>query len=139
MANGTKQKPPGRPRKIIESIDLTGLADSWDNNDEIRERLRGGGELVVSDASKGESIAMCVKDQAVLMPLLAMMSLKETRPLPLIEPLRAEVERVYIKNKRGSDTELGATVVALAWHIRRLLGFIKMKVRRSEVSIVPLF
>ena len=130
-------KPPGRPKKKIEVLDVSGVAELWDDTDEVRERLRGEKSLVATDPKKGESIPLCVQEQAVLLPLLAKMSLLETKPLPPIEPLRQQVEATYIKNKRGDSGEVGGDVVVeIAWHVQKLLGFVKMKARRRQVSIV---
>ncbi|CAK9019974.1 Uncharacterized protein SCF082_LOCUS14736 [Durusdinium trenchii] len=67
------------------------------------------------------------------------MSLTETKPLPVIDTLRDEVERIYVKNKRQNAPETAPDVVALSWRIRKLLGFLKMKCRRREVSGVAAF
>lgn len=74
---------------------------------------------------------------AVLQPFITRMSLTQTRPLPAVEALRDEVETIYIRNKRGNTAEAAPDVVAISWRIRKLLGFIKMKVRREEVSSAP--
>lgn len=131
-------KPPGRPRKPIETLDVKGISAIWDDVDEIRSRLRDEQRLMATDPSQGESIQACSKDHALLLPLLARMSLLETRPLPPIDPLRDEVEMIFNRNKMGSSADLGADVVKIAWHLRKLLGFIKMKTRRHEVSVATL-
>ena len=132
-----KRKAGGRPRKSTnEVLKVDGLQGDWDANDEIRERLRKG--KCFMDEGKGEvDIPASVANTAVLQPLLTRMSLTEIRPLPPVEDLRDQVEALYLKNKRGETPEDVPNIVALAWRIRKLLGFIKMKCRRGEVSSVP--
>lgn len=133
MAN--RNRSAGRPKlSTHELLDIKGLHLEWDSSEKIRDRLRDGGELL--EGSTGEDIPTCVKNEEVLQPLVTKMSLTTTRPLPAVESLRDEVESVYLKNKRGTVPEDMPNVVTLSWRIRKLLGFIKMKVRRREVSSV---
>lgn len=131
MASGIKKA--GRPKQSThELLDLKGLHLEWDCSEKVRDRLRGGGDLL--EGTKGEDIPNCVKNVEVLQPLITKMSLTTSRPVPVVESLRDEVEAVYLKNKRGATPEDMPNVVELSWRIRKLLGFIKMKVRRREVS-----
>ena len=100
-----------------------------------RERLRSGGNLL--EGGLGEDIATTVANHDVLQPLIVRMSLTETRPLPVVDSLRDEVEALYLKSKRGQNPEDAPDVIGISWRIRKLLGFLKMKVRRHEVSNVP--
>lgn len=130
-------KPAGRPKlDKIEILDLTNVHMDWDGQPEIRDKLRSGSELI--SPKGGEDIPSCTGFAQVLQPLVTRMSLTESRPVPAIEGLRVEIEAVYYKNKRGGNPEDVPDVVGMAWRIRKLLGFIKMKVRRREVSHVPL-
>ena len=127
----------GRPKSTIsETLDLNNLHGEWDASEDVRERLRSGQGLLVE--GQGEDIPAVLANLSVLQPLVTRMSLSETRPLPIVEPLRDEVESVYQKNKRGSYQDETPDIIGLAWRIRKLLGFIKMKVRRHEVSNAPL-
>ena len=133
MTRSINKKPGGRPKQTItESIDLKNLHVEWDSIEEIRDRIRDGGDLLIP--TKGESIPAILSNSSVLQPLITRMSLTQTKPLPIVEPLRDEVEAIYIKNKRGGNTESVPDVVAASWKIRKLLTFLKMKVRRQEVS-----
>ena len=133
----TKQnKPAGRPKaSVSENLDIKKLSTEWDDNDVIRERLRSGGNLL--EGGLGEDIATTVANHDVLQPLIVRMSLTETRPLPVVDSLRDEVEALYLKSKRGQNPEDAPDVIGISWRIRKLLGFLKMKVRRHEVSNVP--
>ena len=133
MTGSINKKPGGRPKQTItESIDLKNLHVEWDSIEEIRDRIRDGGDLLIS--TKGESIPAILSNSSVLQPLITRMSLTQTKPLPIVEPLRDEVEAIYIKNKRGGNSESVPDVVSESWKIRKLLTFLKMKVRRQEVS-----
>lgn len=132
-----KKKPAGRPKlNVHEVLDISGLHMDWDSSSELRDRLRDGGSLL--EGEHGEDIPSTLKNVLVLQPLITRMSLTETKPLPVIDTLRDEVERIYVKNKRQNAPETAPDVVALSWRIRKLLGFLKMKCRRREVSGAPL-
>lgn len=135
MMDHAQKKPQGRPKQPKELLPIEGIAVLWD--DEVRDRLRSGGPLMSPDCPNlTEDITTCVKNRFLLHPILARMSLMQTRPLPAIEGLRDEVEKVFCRNKRSTSELPGGDIVKCAWHIRKLLGFIKMKVRRHEVSTV---
>ena len=130
------KKPAGRPKnEVTEVLDVSNLHGEWDGEEEIRDRLRDGGELLVE--GKGEDIPSVLSNVAVLQPILTRMSMTVSRPLPTVESLRDEVEAIYKKTKRGDNPENTTDVIKLSWKIRKYLTFIKMKVRRQEVSSVP--
>ena len=132
------KKPCGRPKNVVsESLDLATLHTEWDGCEDVRDRLRGGGGLLVD--GKGEDIKVVLSNSSVLQPLVTRMSLCQSRPLPNVDALRDEVEQVYLKNKRGQTPEDQPDVIAISWKIRKLLTYLKMKVRRKEVSSVPRF
>ena len=136
VLNNAKKKPSGRPKsEKQELLDLKNLSMEWDANEEIRNRLREGSGLLVD--GKGEDIPSIVANLGVLQPFITRMSLTTTRPLPLVETLRDEVEAIYLRNKRGSNPEDVPDVIGIGWKIRKMLTYVKMKVRRREVSSVP--
>ena len=129
-------KRQGRPKKqVCEVLPISKIHAEWDANDEIRDRLRAGGHLLAE--GKGEDIKQVVTNIGVLQPFVTRMSLTMTRPMPLVDQLRDELEAVYMKAKRGQTAEDSPDIIGLSWRINKLLGFIKMKVRRKEVSNVP--
>lgn len=117
---------PGMGFTNIEDVAL-----EWDANPELRERLRDGGQALPTPA--GQDITTCVKNSVLLVPLLTRMSSVKKRPVPSIDQLKDELEALLQKNKRGVDFG-GEDIPKCAWALRKLCGFVKMKVRRREVS-----
>ena len=114
----------------LDRLDLDGLAAEWDGTASIRSALREGEQLV---SIVNVDIKACVSAKDVLTPLLRSMVSKECK-LPDVEPLRDHIRDVYLRNKTEPDA---GTILGSSWQVRRLLGFVKMKVRRSEVSTEP--
>ena len=132
-------KPPGRPRQPKEKLEIRDVMHEWDQSDEVRDRMRNDGVLMHPKSSPSEDIPTCIKNATLLQPLLTRMGMMQTRSLPLIDELRGEVEGLFRKNKLGDQAENGSIVIESAWAIHKLLGFVKMKVRRVEVSTAPGF
>lgn len=132
-----QSKPAGRPKKTNpDPLDISQLHMDWDGNHVIRDRLREGQQMLVGTGA--EDIPTVVSNVDILQPVITRMSLAPERPLPSVERLRDEIERLYMKNKRGNTPEEMPNIVDLTWRVRKLLVFIKMKVRRKEVSSVTL-
>lgn len=133
-----KKRPAGRPKNTVsEQLDITRLHLEWDACEEIRKSVLEGGGLIAE--GKGEDIKAVLDNQMCLQPFITRMSLTQSRPMPSVDHLRLEVEALYLKNKRGQTPEDQPDVIAIAWRIRKLLTYLKMKVRRHEVSSVPCF
>ena len=114
-------------------LDVSDLADVWDSFPEIRERLRDDGCILHKNSSAGEDIPTCVLNKELLQPLLARMALLEHRPIFPVEKAEEQLSILLAKNKRAMP-EGDGSITKATWHLRKLLGFVKMKVRRSEVS-----
>lgn len=117
-------------------MDLSTLASEWDSEQSLRTRLRQGSTVLHPDSGKGEDIGTSIKNQDLLIPLLTRMAVAPKRALPGIEPLREGISALLTLNKRPPKPEDWDDIMATAWRLRFLLGFIKMKVRRQEVSRV---
>ena len=117
-------------------MDLSTLASEWDSEQSLRKRLREGSSVLHPDSGKGEDIGTSIKNQELLIPLLTRMSVAPKRALPGIDPLREGISALLTLNKRPPKPEDWDDIMATAWRLRFLLGFIKMKVRRKEVSKV---
>ena len=134
----SRKKPAGRPKNTTtEVLDIAKIHQDWDGCVELRDRVMDGGHLLVEPHE--DNIPSSVANFLALQPFITRMSLSSTRPLPAIETLREEVECFYLKCKRGGTSADFPDVVQIAWKVRKMLGFIKMKARRREVSSAPLF
>ena len=113
-------------------LNVNGLAKEWDEDPVIRSRLRSGQSFLHPDGNAGEDIHTCVLNQEVVFPLLARMAVHSHRPICPVEATQDEITTLLALNKREPDGVID--VEKSAWQIRKLLGFIKMKCRRHEVS-----
>ena len=115
-----------------DGCDISAIADAWDAEPEIRERLRAGlGIFVEVSENKNYDLRAASKNSILLQPLLVRMR-ECQRKLPSIDSLRNEVTTLLKLNRR--EIRDPADVEAPAWHLRKNLGFVKMKVRRQEPS-----
>eukprot|EP00435_Cladocopium_sp_Y103_P008116 s1972_g2.t1 len=119
--------------QVHKSLVQEGVAEEWDGCEDVRARLRDGGNLIHPEALQ-DDVQGCCFNSSLLVPLLTRMSLKDGKPLPPIDELRGETEKTYHKNKRGMSPEDQDEIVKAAWRVKKMLGFVKMKVRREEVS-----
>lgn len=110
------------------------IAEEWDASEDIRGKLRDGRPLCDPDGR--DSVQECCAVVSILIPVLTRMAVMNTKPLPPIDDLRAEVENLMAKNKRGESAEITKEIVQCSWRVKKLLGFVKMKTRREEVSTV---
>lgn len=112
-------------------LDVKGLANEWDANPVIRIRLRDGKPFLHPDGSNGEDISTCTLNQEILLPMLERMAKLDYRPVCPVEQTQNEISQLLALNKRDPGE---FDVEKDSWHIRKLLGFIKMKCRRREPS-----
>ena len=114
---------------------MAGICDEWDANEDIRERMRQGHPFIHPEATK-DDVQGCGLNSSILVPLLTRMATLDQKPLPGVEPLREELEKLWLKSKRVSTPEEVELIIKSSWRVKKLLGFVKMKVRREEVSSV---
>lgn len=115
-------------------LDVAGLCEEWDSAEDIRGRLRNG-QTFENPEGPNDDVNGCCKHASILSPILTRMATVEGRPLPNLDPLRQEIDKLFIQNKRTGPEE-GDQVVKASWRVKKLCGFVKMKVRRGEVSAV---
>lgn len=137
MSSGSSGSAQGRPKGRVPFVDLSTLADEWDTSKEIRTRIREAGKLMPEKAMASVDISACCHASDVLPPLISRMVMADERPLPQIDALRESIQALFEKNKRTEAAETEDEIMKTGWMIRKLLGFIKMKVRRKEPSKVP--
>ena len=122
--------------KLRSTLDLDTLSTEWDSDATLRERMRSGGTILHPSSGGGEDIPTCVHNKELLLPLLTRMATSEKKSMPSIHDLHTAVEGLLTLNKRAPKPEDFDENMASSWRIRFLLGFIKMKARRREVSRV---
>ena len=112
------------------ACDCSGLAVEWDAIEPVRDSLRAG--ALVPEDTGTDDIKSAVAIDQVLRPVLKRCLAADSR-IPYVEPLRAEVEKAYVKNQQQPAA---STIEHDAEVIKKLCTFIKMKCRRVEVSLV---
>ena len=130
-----KRRPKSRSNTNLPELDCAGLAGEWDQAEDVRSRLREGDSFIHPEATR-DDVQGCCRNATLLLPILTRMATIEGRSLPPIDPLREQIEELLSKNKRGGAPEEIDTVVKASWRLKKMLGFVKMKVRREEVSTV---
>ena len=113
--------------------DVADVHKQRDANQSLRGFLRNGNQIL--EAPLCQDISSCIRHESLLIPILHKMAEREHRDLPAIEQLRHELEALLLKNKQGMDLQF-QDVSKKAWALKKLLGFVKMKARRWEVSTV---
>ena len=115
------------------ALDVEGVWKEWDADEEIRELLRSDKPVLPHPCSC--DISTSVSMRGLLAPLLGKMALHEDHRLPPVDDLRAELELLFKNNKQG--VELGYLEISKkSMAVKKLLGFVKTKARRKEVSTV---
>lgn len=119
-----------------ELVSIDGIAREWDQSVDIKERLLSGGNPLHPDTPvKQEDNSVCVLNKDLLIPCLSRMCLLTKRPIPTIDDLRQEVTTLLTLSKRTGN-DVVAAVETTAQTLKKLLVFVKAKVRRKEVSTV---
>ena len=136
MARNQKRRQPAEEEAAgPEILDVEGLCAQWDECEDIRTRLRDG-ESFIHPEGQGEDVKSCCRNSSLLIPILTRMAAVEGKPVPPVEPLRNEIDKIMTKNKRGNAPEEYDDIVRTSWKLKKLCGFVKMKCRREEVSCV---
>ena len=117
--------------KATSATDIEGVHVEWDEDTELREFLREGGRIL--EPPSCQDISTCLKNASMMRPVLTRMSLKEKRDLPGIDQIKSEIELLLQKNKQGLECEY-LDISKRAMFFKKLLGFVKNKVRRREIS-----
>lgn len=133
LLKGLEKKMPkrGKDGRPGGQLDIEGVLDEWDSTQAIRDRLRQGGRLVdTTDCT----VKTCGQYSEVLGPIILRMAGGPNK-VPDVSPLREEISNLYVKNKQDKSVE-HEDVIEESMIIRKMCGFVKMKVRREEVSVV---
>ena len=120
-------------------MDLTGMADLWEQDASVREylRIRKGEDQPVLFTDKFQvNVKSSVSDHiyGILKPLIERRAVLVEQPGPKVANLREQVDLFY--KKMGIIVD-GSQVILDSWFIRKLCAFIQMKTRKGIVSTVP--
>lgn len=126
------RRKPRSSASVAEQLDIGGVADEWDDTEDIRTRLREGGGFFHPEG--GDDVQGCCRNSSLLIPLLTRMATLDCKSLPGVDDLRDQIEKLFVKNKRGTSPEDLDLIIAASWRVKKLCGFVKMKSRREEVS-----
>eukprot|EP00438_Fugacium_kawagutii_P027390 Skav208437 [mRNA] locus=scaffold1952:113640:114347:+ [translate_table: standard] len=120
-------------------FDCSNLSQEWDDSNGVRERIRKGENLVLLVPNRGKArdanIPQCVLNKDVLLPAVHRLFASQWK-LPDINPLRTEVEALYLNNQRAITD---AVVDDDSWEIRKMLRLIKRKANRGDPSLASHF
>ena len=128
------------PKKVVTGesqepgLDITDVHMVWDGCPAIRDRLRSGKSFLDEKTGLACDNMTCALNSDVLNPILAGMGAHADRKLPSIGDLRNEMAICFRLNKRVGP-EAQQVVASEAIHVRKMLSFVKAKVRREEVSV----
>lgn len=118
----------------LGAMECTGLATIWEGSCEIRDRLRQGKKFLEHpDTAKfcEATRPNCVDNACILKPALKALSASPAWKLPHIAALQVELSQLF--HKLGANPgELG--VYKPAVEIKKLLGFVKRRAHRREVT-----
>ena len=131
ISDRTMPKKPSTKKLNIADIHL-----EWDGDADLRQRLLDGGS-VMAPGPCCEDISTCLKNRALLAPILTRMASHESRKVPPIDSLVDEVVLLLGRAKRGPEMDKQSDAISkTSSAIKKLCGFVKMKCRRREVSTV---
>ena len=119
-----------------ETVSIDGIAREWDQSVDMKERLLSGGNPLHPETPvKQEDNNICVLNKDLLVPCLSRMCILTKRPIQTVDDLRQEVTTLLTLSKRTGN-DVVAAVETTAQTLKKLLVFVKAKVRRKEVSTV---
>lgn len=117
-------------------MDCNGLAASWEGSEPVRKQLREHKVLCVRPASERwcePNRINCTNNSSVLIPALEILRDTPEWKLPHLEPLQAEVALAY--EKVGVPVD-GKQIYTSAVEVKKMIGFVKRRVKRKEVTKV---
>ena len=118
----------------LRSMDCTGVAHAWEQSPDVRSEVRKNQKLLVYPVGAKvcePTRSNCVENAHMLRPLLAKLTRTPGWQLPHLDPL--QIELALLSEKLG--LKIGDKgVYAPAVELKKLLSFIKRRVRRKEVT-----
>ena len=123
----------GKPGKEQKSFEANGLALNWESSDQLRNRLREHGKLMMHPKSQkvaANTIKNAILNVEVLKPAVVRLRASGGK-MPAIDDLIAECVAFYQKTGKDVDNDVACKD---AWTLRRMLSWLKRKANREEVG-----
>ena len=133
MASAAPQVPLGDCEPQRPKVDCSDLAIELEKLPSVRTYLEENKSALFPETLNLESVHVVKEPHIfdIMKVLLTRASPVEGHPSPSIDDLRCQMPILYEKCSVVVDS---STTDADAWSIRKIIAFIKMKVRRSQVS-----
>ena len=115
-------------------MDVEGLHGEWDASMEVRNMVRRAQKLFVHPPTQKwcePTRANCVENSAVLSVALKRLANTALWKMPHLEPLQVEISMLFQRLGVCAETK---TIYTCAVETKKLLGFIKRRARRCEVT-----
>ena len=122
-----------KAKKETKPYEANGLAINWENSDQLRNRLREHGKLMMHPKSQkvaANTIKNAILNVEVLKPAVLRLRASNGK-MPVIDELIAECVAVYQKVGKEPYNDVACKD---AWTLRRMLSWLKRKATRGEVG-----
>ena len=120
-------------------METSGLGSTWEANEVIRGRIRSEKKLFTHPTAQRfcePNRVNAVNNSEALMPALKKLKVSPAWKLPHLEDLQGEIIKLF--KKLGVEIE-DSQVYTTSVECKKLLGFVKRRVKRGEVTKDPYF
>lgn len=120
-------------------MDVDGLGLEWDKISVVRDRVRAHRRIHVFPSTQKwcePNRANGTMNAMVLLPCLQRLRTTASWKLPYLEPLQNEISILHQKNGIPLEEKI---IYTSAVEVKKLLGFVKRRVQRKEVTKACLF
>ena len=115
-------------------MNVAGLAAAWEADESVRDRLRVDRKMCAHPTSQRwcePSRVNAVNNSNVLLPALQRLKETDEWKLPYLEQLQVEIGLLFEKVAVPVDDK---TVYTSSVEVKKLLGFVKRRAKRQEVT-----
>ena len=121
--------------RLLAAMDLKGMHLVWDGEPCVRKKLRDFGTMMIHPVAQKwcePSRKNAIANMEVLLPTVRrFVAGNPAKKVPYLAPLQREISRFFdLAGIQTSQQE----VYKSAWGIRKMLGFLKRKCLRKEVT-----
>jgi len=119
---------------------MDGLADAWDNCPLLRQRLRGGGNLlqnfdsekhVATNGYVDKTVPSLKLNHFVMAPILKLMG-ENGKTLPALDRVLHQIGVLFDRSQLNLGAKRGDRIYQEGWAIRRLCGVAKKQLYRTS-------